>query len=153
MIFLWKLKTPLADPYVLKQVSNWFINARVRLWKPMVEEMYLEEVKDPENNIASSEGATDQDNDINPNNVQYPPPPLSSRSEDQKPSLVRIDSECASSIINNHSTPDNKNDPKGQEQCFGSVESWSHNPKINHKKHFLGILLIFLFSRSSLGSL
>lgn len=27
------------------QVSNWFINARVRLWKPMVEEMYTEEVK------------------------------------------------------------------------------------------------------------
>ncbi|TKY70964.1 Homeobox protein BEL1-like [Spatholobus suberectus] len=102
------------------QVSNWFINARVRLWKPMVEEMYLEEVKEHEDNIASSEGATDQDNDINPN-VQNPPPP-SSRSEDQKPSLVRIDSECASSsVINNH-TPDNKNDPKGQEQCFGSVE-------------------------------
>ncbi|KAI3716615.1 hypothetical protein L1987_67609 [Smallanthus sonchifolius] len=30
------------------QVSNWFINARVRLWKPMVEEMYLEEVKEQE---------------------------------------------------------------------------------------------------------
>lgn len=27
-------------------MSNWFINARVRLWKPMVEEMYLEETKD-----------------------------------------------------------------------------------------------------------
>ncbi|XP_051142437.1 BEL1-like homeodomain protein 1 [Andrographis paniculata] len=27
------------------QVSNWFINARVRLWKPMVEEMYLEEIQ------------------------------------------------------------------------------------------------------------
>ncbi|CAH9133119.1 unnamed protein product [Cuscuta epithymum] len=27
------------------QVSNWFINARVRLWKPMVEEMYTEEMK------------------------------------------------------------------------------------------------------------
>ncbi|CAK9249615.1 unnamed protein product [Sphagnum jensenii] len=25
------------------QVSNWFINARVRLWKPMVEELYMEE--------------------------------------------------------------------------------------------------------------
>lgn len=32
------------------QVSNWFINARVRLWKPMVEEMYMEEVKDQEQN-------------------------------------------------------------------------------------------------------
>ncbi|XP_062197425.1 BEL1-like homeodomain protein 7 [Phragmites australis] len=30
------------------QVSNWFINARVRLWKPMVEEMYLEETKNQE---------------------------------------------------------------------------------------------------------
>jgi hypothetical protein len=27
------------------KVSNWFINARVRLWKPMVEEMYVEEMK------------------------------------------------------------------------------------------------------------
>ncbi|KAF6158969.1 hypothetical protein GIB67_042050 [Kingdonia uniflora] len=32
------------------QVSNWFINARVRLWKPMVEEMYMEETKDREQN-------------------------------------------------------------------------------------------------------
>ncbi|KAK3004359.1 hypothetical protein RJ639_020190 [Escallonia herrerae] len=30
------------------QVSNWFINARVRLWKPMVEEMYVEETKEQE---------------------------------------------------------------------------------------------------------
>ncbi|KAL2552095.1 BEL1-like homeodomain protein 2 [Forsythia ovata] len=28
------------------QVSNWFINARVRLWKPMVEEMYQKEAKE-----------------------------------------------------------------------------------------------------------
>ncbi|KAJ0972756.1 hypothetical protein J5N97_020715 [Dioscorea zingiberensis] len=33
------------------QVSNWFINARVRLWKPMVEEMYLEETKDKKQSI------------------------------------------------------------------------------------------------------
>ncbi|XP_027367682.1 BEL1-like homeodomain protein 1 isoform X1 [Abrus precatorius] len=32
------------------QVSNWFINARVRLWKPMVEEMYMEEMKEHEVN-------------------------------------------------------------------------------------------------------
>ncbi|KAI3798315.1 hypothetical protein L1987_33586 [Smallanthus sonchifolius] len=37
------------------QVSNWFINARVRLWKPMVEEMYLEEVKEHEQNNRSEE--------------------------------------------------------------------------------------------------
>ncbi|XP_042006531.1 BEL1-like homeodomain protein 4 isoform X1 [Salvia splendens] len=28
------------------QVSNWFINARVRLWKPMVEEMYQQEFQE-----------------------------------------------------------------------------------------------------------
>ncbi|KAK8606795.1 hypothetical protein V6N13_052552 [Hibiscus sabdariffa] len=28
------------------QVSNWFINARVRLWKPMVEDMYQQEIKE-----------------------------------------------------------------------------------------------------------
>lgn len=40
------------------QVSNWFINARVRLWKPMVEEMYKEEIGDPEmDSNSSSENA------------------------------------------------------------------------------------------------
>ncbi|KAH1212006.1 BEL1-like homeodomain protein 10 [Glycine max] len=39
------------------QVANWFINARVRLWKPMVEEMYKEEFGDSEmsSNLLSSE--------------------------------------------------------------------------------------------------
>ncbi|GAA0187436.1 homeodomain transcription factor [Lithospermum erythrorhizon] len=37
------------------QVSNWFINARVRLWKPMVEEMYTEEMKEHDNSNASSD--------------------------------------------------------------------------------------------------
>lgn len=45
------------------QVSNWFINARVRLWKPMVEEMYMEEVK--KNN--QEQNGLDQEN-IVPNN-------------------------------------------------------------------------------------
>ncbi|XP_061356363.1 homeobox protein BEL1 homolog [Gastrolobium bilobum] len=116
------------------QVSNWFINARVRLWKPMVEEMYLEEVKERENNMASSEGGNDPNDEINPNVQNLP---SSSRPEDQKPTpdrLVRIDSECVSTIINHHN-PDNKNDPKSstktlqnhhhhmnpQEQCLGRV--------------------------------
>lgn len=36
------------------QVANWFINARVRLWKPMVEEMYKEEFGRSEMNSKSS---------------------------------------------------------------------------------------------------
>ncbi|KAJ7967275.1 BEL1-like homeodomain protein 6 [Quillaja saponaria] len=40
------------------QVSNWFINARVRLWKPMVEEMYKEEAGDVDmDSNSSSENA------------------------------------------------------------------------------------------------
>ncbi|XP_027339756.1 homeobox protein BEL1 homolog [Abrus precatorius] len=116
------------------QVSNWFINARVRLWKPMVEEMYLEEEKEQQNNIASSEGGTNHEEDQN----QSP----STRPEDQKStqaSLLRIDSECVSSIINN---PDHKNDTKSSKtiqndhhmnptDTFGSVEldfsSYTHH--------------------------
>ncbi|XP_047311237.1 BEL1-like homeodomain protein 7 isoform X2 [Impatiens glandulifera] len=36
------------------QVSNWFINARVRLWKPMVEEMYKEEFGEAEMESSSA---------------------------------------------------------------------------------------------------
>lgn len=36
------------------QIANWFINARVRLWKPMVEDMYKEEFGDSEVNCRSS---------------------------------------------------------------------------------------------------
>lgn len=41
-------------------MSNWFINARVRLWKPMVEEMYLEELKEAEMERTSGETSADQ---------------------------------------------------------------------------------------------
>lgn len=36
------------------QISNWFINARVRLWKPMIEDMYKEETGDIEQDSNSS---------------------------------------------------------------------------------------------------
>ncbi|KAI7730521.1 hypothetical protein M8C21_013217 [Ambrosia artemisiifolia] len=48
------------------QVSNWFINARVRLWKPMVEEMYLEEIKEQEQN--GMEASKTNNNDENEEN-------------------------------------------------------------------------------------
>ncbi|KAL0924965.1 hypothetical protein M5K25_005826 [Dendrobium thyrsiflorum] len=37
------------------QVSNWFINARVRLWKPMVEDMYQQEAKEEEDSHINEE--------------------------------------------------------------------------------------------------
>ncbi|TVU31895.1 hypothetical protein EJB05_23600, partial [Eragrostis curvula] len=43
------------------QVSNWFINARVRLWKPMVEEMYAEEMKDPDEGAGCSNANNNKD--------------------------------------------------------------------------------------------
>ncbi|CAL4928756.1 unnamed protein product [Urochloa decumbens] len=46
------------------QVSNWFINARVRLWKPMVEEMYVEEMKDGQDDGSGGSGGQQS---INPN--------------------------------------------------------------------------------------
>ena len=56
---------------MLIQVSNWFINARVRLWKPMIEEIYKEEFadspQDSDPSLTSSsmgrEGVTDQAED------------------------------------------------------------------------------------------
>ncbi|KAK7263459.1 hypothetical protein RJT34_31050 [Clitoria ternatea] len=44
------------------QVSNWFINARVRLWKPMVEEMYLEEVKQEGNSQDTTNNRSKESN-------------------------------------------------------------------------------------------
>ncbi|PUZ40369.1 hypothetical protein GQ55_9G418100 [Panicum hallii var. hallii] len=44
------------------QVSNWFINARVRLWKPMVEEMYAEEMKGPQEGACSNANDNDSAN-------------------------------------------------------------------------------------------
>ncbi|XP_009104707.1 BEL1-like homeodomain protein 3 isoform X2 [Brassica rapa] len=41
------------------QVANWFINARVRLWKPMIEEMYKEEFGDSSSELLSN---SNQDN-------------------------------------------------------------------------------------------
>ncbi|KAJ4956166.1 hypothetical protein NE237_012949 [Protea cynaroides] len=106
------------------QVSNWFINARVRLWKPMVEEIYLEETKEqlPDNiNGTSSDGVITVGLHSNNQNLQH------FNGEDQKPTadqLVRGNSDSLSSIISN---PDKEEDSRKhhrqqqQLQHFGRV--------------------------------
>ncbi|XP_071730983.1 BEL1-like homeodomain protein 2 [Rutidosis leptorrhynchoides] len=47
------------------QVSNWFINARVRLWKPMVEEMYQQESKEESENHTNISPQNHQDHEDN----------------------------------------------------------------------------------------
>nr|CAD1837298.1 unnamed protein product [Ananas comosus var. bracteatus] len=47
------------------QVSNWFINARVRLWKPMVEEMYQQEEKEEGDNTTQHSDPTAADPNAN----------------------------------------------------------------------------------------
>ncbi|XP_070006874.1 BEL1-like homeodomain protein 9 [Nicotiana tabacum] len=46
------------------QVSNWFINARVRLWKPMVEEIHMLETKEAHNKSSQREGQNSNNNSI-----------------------------------------------------------------------------------------
>ncbi|VAH95722.1 unnamed protein product [Triticum turgidum subsp. durum] len=41
-----KLRLAVSTGLSRRQISNWFINARVRLWKPMIEEMYADEFSD-----------------------------------------------------------------------------------------------------------
>ncbi|CAL9223952.1 unnamed protein product [Arabidopsis halleri] len=62
------------------QVSNWFINARVRLWKPMIEEMYCEETRGEQMEIT------------NPMMIDTKPDPNQ---------LIRVEPESLSSIVTN----------------------------------------------------
>ncbi|KAJ7944357.1 BEL1-like homeodomain protein [Quillaja saponaria] len=95
------------------QVSNWFINARVRLWKPMVEEMYQQEAKEAEG--AADEREIRNQNENNSGQLaQTPTPtttaatitastttiPIGKRSDinatESDPSLVAINRQCFS---------------------------------------------------------
>ncbi|KAL0392011.1 UNVERIFIED_CONTAM: BEL1-like homeodomain protein 2 [Sesamum radiatum] len=58
------------------QVSNWFINARVRLWKPMVEQMYQQEFQDQDvqHSPAQQEEPKPQENTNAPKPAEKGPP-------------------------------------------------------------------------------
>ncbi|CDY44476.1 BnaCnng11290D [Brassica napus] len=73
------------------QVSNWFINARVRLWKPMIEEMYCEETR----------GEEEQQMEItNPMFMDTKPDPNQ---------IMRVEPESLSSVVTKTGHKDNSN--------------------------------------------
>lgn len=53
------------------QVSNWFINARVRLWKPMVEEIHMLETREGHNRSSQKEGPNNSNNDNSNNLIEH----------------------------------------------------------------------------------
>ncbi|CAH2080184.1 unnamed protein product [Thlaspi arvense] len=83
------------------QVSNWFINARVRLWKPMIEEMYCEETRGEQMEIT------------NPTFIDTKPDPNQ---------IIRIEPESLSSIVAKTGHKDNSNQGTAS---FGSTFDFS----------------------------
>ncbi|KAK6115299.1 hypothetical protein DH2020_007568 [Rehmannia glutinosa] len=79
------------------QVANWFINARVRLWKPMIEEMYKEEFADAETELKSSpEHAT----------TTQETPPFDNRAEEFQATLISPSADDNHRFQSNESRPD-----------------------------------------------
>ncbi|CAD5170100.1 unnamed protein product [Musa acuminata subsp. malaccensis] len=70
-----------------QQVSNWFINARVRLWKPMVEEVHSLELRQ-KNKTSASGGSNCATTD------EQPQPPPSSRSNPLSSPQFQVASIC-----------------------------------------------------------
>ncbi|XP_023767178.1 BEL1-like homeodomain protein 3 [Lactuca sativa] len=82
------------------QIANWFINARVRLWKPMVEDMYKEEFNDQDVNCRSS-----------PKNAHKPAIDQLSPSDDKDKELQRnMSSMAVHNVQSSDSNPEYVND-------------------------------------------
>nr|XP_043640046.1 homeobox protein BEL1 homolog [Erigeron canadensis] len=121
------------------QVSNWFINARVRLWKPMVEEMYVEETKDHQNNNTTTNNYIEAAAGPHHHENTTPVP----QTMEQKPTLDQLqmigrrDSDCLSSIIINHhhnvhTTTSTKSLDHEQQPLFGAVVDELDFSSYNH---------------------
>ncbi|KAK4396192.1 BEL1-like homeodomain protein 9 [Sesamum angolense] len=99
------------------QVSNWFINARVRLWKPMVEEIHMLETRQSQK----------------PSQREEQPP---NRLNDHMPRSCSIECENASTSIQRIGEKRNREDPtetatRGNEGPMKfSYDNLLHNPRL-----------------------
>ncbi|KAI9107731.1 hypothetical protein K1719_021394 [Acacia pycnantha] len=100
------------------QVSNWFINARVRLWKPMVEEMYLEETKEQNNE------SNPKDNNTNRSSKESNKDPNNNEAHEESGSFnIRSSFEALQSKTDHHQTSFNN-----QTTITNSLHDLSNHP-------------------------
>ncbi|KAG6580513.1 BEL1-like homeodomain protein 9, partial [Cucurbita argyrosperma subsp. argyrosperma] len=87
------------------QVSNWFINARVRLWKPMVEEIYMLETKQTQKNLHRDDRDPNRLNDHHPTNLLAIDNPSKSAQEIQDTPTKRTRNKPHEMPMGNHDEP------------------------------------------------
>ncbi|CAH8357273.1 unnamed protein product [Eruca vesicaria subsp. sativa] len=96
------------------QVANWFINARVRLWKPMIEEMYKEEFGDASELLTSKSSQ-----DPNSTNQEHS---LSQQQQQENNNNNNSNLTYSSTEPKQDPTSGNKDDPQQQQQTNRSAD-------------------------------
>ncbi|XP_020216091.1 BEL1-like homeodomain protein 4 [Cajanus cajan] len=95
------------------QVSNWFINARVRLWKPMVEEMYQQELKEAEcaeerEKNSNSSGNQAQTPSTSTATAPPPPPTITTKPTGKRSDINAPESDPSLVVINRQGFSENQ---------------------------------------------
>ncbi|XP_042375474.1 BEL1-like homeodomain protein 7 [Zingiber officinale] len=120
------------------QVANWFINARVRLWKPMIEDMHKEEFGDIEiDSNSSSENPTKAKEDIQSSGDHEEPKNANvnrcqtSQIGDSKPCLIPV-TETATAFQNESTTQvSNMNIKNSEQRSIGGDSSFLQDATAN----------------------
>lgn len=98
-------------------MSNWFINARVRLWKPMVEEMYMEEIKEQEQN--NKNGSDDKTNNTNQNNED--PAPNTAAPQEKKAPIIETQNKAFNKSNRDNATNQNNGNTNAHSSLLSSM--------------------------------
>ncbi|XP_065000996.1 homeobox protein BEL1 homolog isoform X2 [Musa acuminata AAA Group] len=125
------------------QVSNWFINARVRIWKPMVEDMYAEETMELDDHSNSPTTGHQHSNSQNPK-------PNSTLERKPLPVQLLDDSESLSSLINSSHHGDQNHSFSSKTLLRQSQQQHQHHQQITGAENFS--VVDFDFSSGSYAS-
>ncbi|KAM0875807.1 hypothetical protein ACQ4PT_036561 [Festuca glaucescens] len=126
------------------QVSNWFINARVRLWKPMVEEIHNLEMRQGHKSSSADKGqlgARQQTQQHSPDSSGRPPSDPSNSQQGQSSSMTRNHSAHASRHIQNELSPMTQDMPGQVSFAYngGLAAHHHHNIAMSHPQQVEGV--------------